>query len=95
MAALTGSYEAKRKDGRLVLYPLAAGAHVFKEALVCAATATGLSVPGADAAGAVFVGVQSSAAGGDVGEHSGIDFGGSTGSDPGDLGLAGRSLLSL
>ena len=57
MAALTSSYETKRKDGRLVLYPLAAGVHVFKGALVCVASATGLLVPGADAAGAVFVGV--------------------------------------
>ena len=57
MAALTISYETKRKDGRLVLYPLAAGGHVFKGALVCVSAATGLLVPGADAPGAVFVGV--------------------------------------
>ena len=57
MAALTSSYETKRKDGQLVLYPLAAGVHTFKGALVCVASATGLLVPGADVAGAVFVGV--------------------------------------
>ncbi len=57
MAALAGSYDAKRKDGQLVLYPLAAGAHVFKGALVCVSAATGLLIPGADAPGAVFVGV--------------------------------------
>ena len=57
MAVLTSSYETKRKDGQLVLYPLAAGAHIFKGALVCVSAASGLAVPGADAAGAVFVGV--------------------------------------
>jgi len=57
MAALTSSYETKRKDGQLVLYPLAAGVHTFKGALVCVVSATGLLVPGADVAGAVFVGV--------------------------------------
>ena len=57
MAALTSSYETKRKDGQLVRYPLAAGAHVFKGALVSVLTASGLLVPGADVAGAVFVGV--------------------------------------
>jgi hypothetical protein len=57
MAALTGSYDVKRKDGKLVSYPLAAGAHIYKGALVCVSAASGLVVPGADAAGVVFVGV--------------------------------------
>ena len=57
MAVLTSSYETKRREGQLVLYPLAAGAHVFKGALVCVASATGFLVPGADVAGVVFVGV--------------------------------------
>ena len=57
MVALTSSYETKRKDGQIVRYPLAAGAHVFKGALVSMLIANGLLVPGADVAGAVFVGV--------------------------------------
>ena len=57
MTALAGSYDPKRKDGQLIRYPLAAGVHVFKGALVCVVVATGLLVPGADAAGVVCVGV--------------------------------------
>jgi hypothetical protein len=57
MTALAGSYDPKRKDGQLIRYPLAAGAHVFKGALVCVGTTTGLLTPGADAAGVVCVGV--------------------------------------
>ena len=57
MTALAGSYDPKRRDGQLIRYPLAAGAHVFKGALVCVGVATGLLVPGADAAGVVCVGV--------------------------------------
>ena len=57
MTVLTGSYDPKRKDGQLIRYPLAAGVHVFKGALVCVSTASGLLVPGADAAGVVCVGV--------------------------------------
>ena len=57
MTALAGSYDPKRRDGQLIRYPLAAGAHVFKGALVCVAVATGFLAPGADAAGMVCVGV--------------------------------------
>lgn len=57
MTALAASYDPKRKDGQLIRYPLAAGAHVFKGALVCVSTTTGLLMPGADAAGVVCVGV--------------------------------------
>ena len=57
MTALAGSYDPKRKDGQLIRYPLAAGAHVFKGTLVCVSTASGLLVPGADVAGVVCVGV--------------------------------------
>jgi len=57
MTALAASYDAKRKDGELIRYPLAAGVHVFKGALVCVSTTTGLLTPGADAAGVVCVGV--------------------------------------
>lgn len=57
MAALTGAYDAKRKDGALIAVPLAAGAVVHKGALVSVTSATGLAGPAADAAGTVFVGV--------------------------------------
>ena len=57
MTALAASYDTKRRDGQLIRYPLAAGVHVFKGALVCITSATGLLAPGADAAGVVCVGV--------------------------------------
>ncbi len=57
MTALTAAYDAKRKDGKLVAHPLAAGAKVFKGALVAVASATGLAQAAADAAGLVFAGV--------------------------------------
>ena len=57
MTALAAAYDVKRKDGQLILYPLVAGAHVFKGALVCVSTATGFLSPGADVAGVVCVGV--------------------------------------
>ena len=57
MTALASSYDPKRKEGELIRYPLAAGAHVFKGALVSVSSTTGYAVPGADAAGAVCVGV--------------------------------------
>ena len=55
MTALSASYDGRRKDGALIAYPVAAGAHVFKGALVAAAT--GLVQPISDAAGLVFAGV--------------------------------------
>jgi len=57
MTALTAAYDAKRKDGKLVAHPVAAGARVFKGALVAVVTATGLAQSAADAAGMVFAGV--------------------------------------
>ena len=57
MTALAGSYDPKRKEGQLIRYPLAAGVHVFKGALVCVVVTTGLLMPGADVAGVVCVGV--------------------------------------
>ena len=57
MTALAASYDPKRKDGQSIRYPLAAGVHVFKGALVCVSTTTGFLTPGADAAGVVCVGV--------------------------------------
>ena len=57
MTALSNSYEARRKDGALVLYPLGAGVHVRKGGLLAVASATGLVQPAADSAGLVFVGV--------------------------------------
>ncbi len=55
MAALTQAYDAKRKDGEMVAYPVAANTSIFKGSLV--AVVAGFVVPAADAAGAVFVGV--------------------------------------
>ncbi len=57
MTALSNSYDARRKDGALVLYPLGAGVHVRKGGLLAVATATGLVQPASDSAGLVFVGV--------------------------------------
>ncbi len=57
MTALSASYDARRKEGDLIAYPVAAGAHVFKSALVAIAAATGLIQPASDAAGLVFAGV--------------------------------------
>jgi hypothetical protein len=57
MTALTSSYDARRKDGALVRYPLGAGVHVRKGGLLTAAAATGLVQPATDSAGVVFVGV--------------------------------------
>ncbi len=56
MTALTGAYDARRKDGDLIAYPVAAGAHIFKGALLAVA-ATGLAQAASDAAGLTFVGV--------------------------------------
>ena len=57
MTALTAVYDAKRKDGGLIGYPVAAGAKVYKGALVCVSTGTGYAQTGADAASLLFVGV--------------------------------------
>ena len=57
MTALSNSYDARRKGGALVLYPLGAGVHVRKGGLLTVATATGLVQPASDSAGMVFVGV--------------------------------------
>lgn len=57
MTALSSSYDARRKDGALVLYLLGAGVHVHKGGLLAVATATGLIQPVSDSAGLVFVGV--------------------------------------
>jgi len=56
MTALSRPYDARRKDGALLAYPVAAGARVFKGGLVALA-ATGLAQPAADAVGLVFAGV--------------------------------------
>lgn len=57
MTALSQTYDARRKDGELIAYPVAAGARVFKGALLAIAGATGLAQPAADAAGLTFAGV--------------------------------------
>lgn len=56
MTALTSSYDARRKDGALVLYPLGAGVHVRKGGLLAVA-ATGLAQPASDSAGLAFIGI--------------------------------------
>lgn len=56
MAALTGSYDAQRKDGELARYPLAAGARVWKGGLVGIGPG-GLVAAASDAAGEVAAGV--------------------------------------
>ena len=73
MTALSNSYDARRKDGALVLYPLGAGVHVRKGGLLAVASATGLVQPAADSAGLVFVGVayeESDNTGGAAGAQS-------------------------
>lgn len=57
MTALGSAYDARRKDGALVLYPLGAGVHIRKGGLLAVASATGLVQPAADSGGLVFVGV--------------------------------------
>lgn len=57
MTALTNSYDARRKDGALVLYSVGAGVHVRKGGLLAVAAATGLAQPASDSAGLVFIGV--------------------------------------
>ena len=56
MTALSASYDSRRQDGALLAYPVAAGAHIFKGALL-AVSATGLVQPASDTAGLVFAGV--------------------------------------
>ena len=55
MSALTAPYDARRKEGDLVRYPVAANTECFKGGL--AVLSGGDAQPGADAAGVVFVGV--------------------------------------
>ena len=55
MSALAQAYDAQKKDGELVSYPVAANTSIFKGSLV--AVVAGFVVPAADAAGAAFVGV--------------------------------------
>jgi len=57
LTALTESYDAERKDGILITYPVAAGETVYKGALVCI-DADGYLVPGSDASGYAFAGVS-------------------------------------
>ena len=57
MTALSNSYDARRKDGALVLYPLGAGVHIRKGGLLTVAAATGLAQPASDSTGLVFIGI--------------------------------------
>jgi hypothetical protein len=56
MTALTANYDAERKDGLLISYPVEAATTVHKNALVCA-NADGYLLPGDDASGYVFLGI--------------------------------------
>jgi predicted RecA/RadA family phage recombinase len=62
MTALSASYDSCRKDGALLAYPVTAGAHIFKGALLAVSEATGLVQPASDTAGLVFAGVAYEAA---------------------------------
>ena len=55
MSALTAPYDARRKDGHLVRYPVAANTECFQGGL--AVLSAGYVQPGADASGTLFVGV--------------------------------------
>ena len=55
MSALTAPYDARRKPGDLVRYPVAAATQCFAGGL--AALSGGYAQPGADAAGVTFAGV--------------------------------------
>jgi hypothetical protein len=55
LTALSENYDAERKDGILVSYLLAAGACVYKGAMV-ALNASGYAAPAADQAGLIFAG---------------------------------------
>jgi hypothetical protein len=56
MTALTANYDAERKDGLLICYPVRATTTVYKNAIVCA-DADGYLSPGDDASGYVFLGI--------------------------------------
>ncbi|MCC6446212.1 MAG: DUF2190 family protein [Armatimonadetes bacterium] len=56
MSSLIASKEVYAKVGQIIRYPVAAGAHIYKGALVCA-DADGYAVPAADTAGYAFLGV--------------------------------------
>jgi len=55
VGSLTANYDAERKDGILVAYKVAAGAVIYKGAMVCL-NSRGYAVPAADAPGLKFVG---------------------------------------
>jgi hypothetical protein len=57
LMTVLSSYDARRKDGALVRYPLGAGVYVRKGGLLTVAAATGLAQPASDSAGVVFIGV--------------------------------------
>ncbi|MCP4231270.1 MAG: hypothetical protein GY771_14130 [bacterium] len=56
MTALTANYDAERKDGLLISYPVEAATTVYKNALVCA-NDDGYLLPGDDASGYIFLGI--------------------------------------
>jgi len=58
MTALAGSYEARRKDGALVLHPLGAGVSIRKDGLLAVASATGLAQPVSEGAARALLGME-------------------------------------
>lgn len=56
MTALSENRYTKFRDGLITAHPVKASAKIYKGSLVCA-DATGFAVPGADAAGLIFLGV--------------------------------------
>lgn len=57
MAALTASYDALQKEGKVQNYPVGAAKKFYKGSLVCVPTATGFAEAGTDIAASNFVGV--------------------------------------
>jgi len=56
MTALSSNYEAQRKDGELISYPVAASTHIYKGAMVCLNT-SGYAVLAADTVSFIFIGI--------------------------------------
>jgi hypothetical protein len=57
MTALTAVYDAKRRDGKLISYPVADNVKIYKGALVSVLLSSGYAQPASDTAGTVVVGV--------------------------------------
>ena len=71
MTALSANLDTERKDGEIIRYPVLASATIYKGALVVDLD-TGYASAGADASGALFLGVavekEDNSSGGDAGK---------------------------